>query len=86
MVEDYRSALLAMSVVKSEFDILSFDQLHNNRQKVKVRVVYYDADGNAVTTSLVRYFLLLNPDGYVVEMLEYIEMPLPLADVEKIVH
>ena len=86
MVDDYRTALMATSVVQGELTVLSRDAVENNRRKAVVRTVELDADGHAIASSVIRYFLLEGANGLAIEMMEYLEIPLPLADVEKIVH
>lgn len=86
MVEDYRSALIAMSVATGRQTILAMDPPSNNRLRVTVRTVDEDKNGVAVTGSTVRYFLLQTDDGLIIEMMEYIEVALPIPDIEKIIH
>ena len=51
-----------------------------------VRNVYVNSEGKPVTGSTIRYFFVENEQGLAVEMLEYLEAPLPISDIEKIVH
>ena len=85
MVRDYRAALTAMNVVRGVKTIEALEPPTNNRQRVTVRNIDYNDDGQAVTGSLIRYFLAITPRGCVVEMLEYIEAPLPIETVEHLV-
>ena len=86
LVTDYRAALEAMKVVRGVKSIESSDPVANNRQRVVVRNIDYNQAGQPVTSSLIRYFLVLKPEGYSIEMLEYIEAPVPLEVVEQLVH
>jgi len=86
MVQDYRNALASMSVSAGRQTILSMDPLVNNRTRVTVRTVDQDETGAAVTGSTVRYFLLQTETGLIVEMMEYLESPMSISDIEKIVH
>ena len=86
MVEDYRAAIVAMNVVDGRQTILSRDPPTNNRMRATVRTVDLDATGTPVTSSTVRYFFVKTDNGLAIEMIEYLEMPLPISDAEKIVH
>ena len=86
MTQDYMTALGELSVTQARQTILSRDPVVNNRQRVTVRTVDLNEAGQPVTSSTVRFFLVLGELGYSVEMLEYLEAPLPISDVEKIVH
>ncbi len=86
MTQDYMTALGALSIAQARQTILSRDPVVNNRQRVTVRTVDSNEAGEPVTSSTIRYFLVLGQQGYSVEMLEYLEAPLPISDVEKIVH
>lgn len=86
MTQDYMTALGTLSIAQARQTILSRDPVVNNRQRVTVRNVDSNEAGESVTSSTIRYFLVLGEQGYSVEMLEYLEAPLPISDVEKIVH
>ena len=86
MVEDYRAAIVALEVVDGRQTILSLDPAVNNRMRATVRNVDVNAEGKPVTGSTIRYFFVENEQGLAVEMLEYLEAPLPISDIEKIVH
>ncbi len=86
MAQDYRNAITALSAVRGRQTILARDAVENNRLKVTVRNVDLDASGTPVTGSTVRYYLEEAPDGFIVEMLEYLETSLSLSDVDKIIH
>ena len=86
VVTRYRHALSASSVVSSSIRIEAQETPANGRLRVLCRTFGYDAEGKAVSTSVVRYFLLQRADRLEVEMIEYVATPLSLEDVEKIVH
>lgn len=86
LAQDYLDAIKALSVTQGRQTILERDTMVHNRQRVTVRSVEMDAAGTPVTSSTIRYFVVKSEDGYAVEMLEYLEMPLPVSDVEKIIH
>ncbi|MDA8586453.1 hypothetical protein N9L47_09325 [Rhodobacteraceae bacterium] len=86
MTQNYLAALTAMAVASGHQSILSFDPPVNNRLRVKVRTIDKDVDGNPITSSTIRYFLLQTDTGLVIEMMEYLEAPLSISDIEKIVH
>lgn len=86
MVEDYRAAMVAMKVVDGRQTILSRDPPSNNRMRATVRTVDLNVEGTPVTGSTVRYFFVKSNQGLGIEMIEYLEMPLPISDAEKIVH
>ena len=82
----YRSALVAMSVVSSSIEIVSRDAPMNNRSRATVRVTDFNAEGGVVTGSLIRYFLIRKTGSYQIEMIEYLEAPFSTEMVEKLVH
>lgn len=87
MAAAYRSALMAMSVDHAELQIVSEDPTVNDRLRATVRWIDYNAEGNEVTGSLVRYFLVSHrPGHFVTEMIEYLETPVSHEEVERIVH
>jgi len=77
-VEMYREALDALSTSTGMFELVSEDSLINNRLRVTLRTIYVDHEGVEVTSSLSRYFLVRDGDSFLVEMIEYLEFPLPL--------
>lgn len=82
----YRSALMDLAVVQSEAEVVSRDPPKNNRFRAIVRVNDMDLSGRVVTGSLIRYFVVQSGEAMSVEMLEYLESPLPSGVVETIVH
>ena len=86
LVEDYRDALLATSVVVGHQMIVARDPLVNNRCRATVRTTEVDADGQAVASALIRYFLVADSGSYLIEMMEYLEAPLPISEIERIIH
>lgn len=77
----YRDALLALSTANGNFEILSQDTVVNNRLRVTLRSTYSTATGEETSSSVSRYFLVQTDQAYVIEMIEYLEFPLPLGDV-----
>lgn len=86
MAQDYLTAMQALSVTHGLQTILTREPMVHNRQRVTVRSVELNAKEETVTSSTIRYFVLKTETGYVVEMMEYLEIPLPVSDVEKIIH
>ena len=86
MTQTYLDALKATSATHSRQTILTRDPMVHNRQRVTVRTDDLNAAGRTVTSSTVRFFLVRKDGRYLVEMLEYLEAPLPISDVEKIIH
>lgn len=82
----YREALASLDVTSATMDLEHRDPPFNRRTKVTVRVTDFTSEGIAVTGSLIRYFLVADDGTYKVEMMEYLEAPLAVEDVEKIVH
>ena len=86
LVEDYRTALASRSVTAGRQTILSMDPPLNNRMRVTVRTIDEDENGVAQTGRTVRYFLLQTETGLIIEMMEYLEVPMSISDIEKIIH
>lgn len=86
IVNQYRAALVAMRVSSTKLEIVHLDPTHNKRLRATVRTYDFDEDGQSVTNSLIRYFLIEKEESYVIEMMEYLEAPLPPEQIERIVH
>ena len=86
LTDDYRAALNAMSATHGTLTIRDQEQIMNNRLRVTIRAEDLDANDKPVTGALVRYFLFKDDTSYVVEMLEYLEAPIPIEQIEDIVH
>ncbi len=84
--EQYREAILALSVATSTVKIVSQEVVKNNRLRATARIIDFDADGREVTGSLIRYFLIKTANSYEIEMIEYLEAPLSTAEIERLVH
>lgn len=84
--EQYRAALIAIDVISTRTIIETIEQPVVNRRRIVVRFEDLGLDGRPVTRSLIRYFLVNDQGVTRIEMMEYIETPLPIADVERIVH
>lgn len=86
IVGEYRAAMELLKVDHSSFEIQHRDPTNNRRLRATVRYTDYQADGRAVTGSLVRYFIVERNGSWKLEMIEYLEAPLPALEVERIVH
>lgn len=85
--ERYLQALLAQDVAMSECVIKDIDPLNNRRFRTTVRWTDMRESGQPVTRSLVRYFLIAESDGcWKIEMLEFLELPIPVSQAERIIH
>ena len=82
----YRDAIIALDVASSDIRIEECDQPRNRRFRVTARFTDFNAEGTHVTGSLIRYFMIEDSDSFKVEMMEYLELPIPISDVERIVH
>ena len=71
----------------SKSDLLSVEPIVNDRFRAVVDWQHFDADGEPVGTSQVRYFIHL-PDNerFAIEMIEFLVLPITLDDVETIIH
>ncbi len=86
MTEQYRAAISALEVTSTLFQVEHRDLPVNRRLRATVRFTDFAEDGQPVTGSLIRYFLVEKDGSYKIEMLEYLEMPLPIEEVVRIVH
>lgn len=82
----YRAAIIAKAVVNSHIEIVERDVAVGNRLRATVRAVDMNALGEKITKSLIRYFLVQMDDSYRIEMMEYLEAPLQLNEIERIIH
>jgi len=86
IAKDYRSTLKAHGMVSTTIAVVEQDAKVNRRQRVTVSYRNLTADGEFVASTLIRYFLHQRDGALVIEMLEYIEAPLPPEDVVRIAH
>ena len=86
LAQDYLEAQKGRSMVQGSQTILTRDPLVHKRQRVTVRSIIMDAKGTPVASSTVRYFVVKTDQSYAVEMMEFLESPLPFSDIEKIIH
>ncbi len=86
LTEQYHEAIGALEIASTTFQVQHRDLPYNRRLRATVRFTDLGEDGRVVTGSLIRYFLVEEGDRYKIEMLEYLEVPLPLSEVERIVH
>ena len=86
LTQQYRAALTALDVVETKVEIDTQETSSADRRQVTVRFHDMSADGLVVTGSLIRYFLVEKSKKLRIEMMEYLESPLPKSDVERIIH
>jgi hypothetical protein len=86
MAVEYRGAIVGLSVTQSRIELVEWSAPVNRRVRALARTVDFDATGRFVTSSLVRYFLVETDAGFRIEMMEYLEAPLPPDEVERLVH
>ena len=86
MTEQYRETIRPLEIVTTEFQIEHRDAPFNSRFRTTVRFAEFREDGKMVTSSLIRYFLIDRAGSYKIEMIEYLELPIALSEVERIVH
>ncbi len=83
----YLAALAEYSIVGGNCVIPNREPMRNRRTQVTAHWTELAADGSPVVTSTIRYFLLMPEEGlWRIEMLEYLEIPIPLETAERIVH
>lgn len=86
MAGQYRAAIVGLSVSSSQSEIVEWTPPVNQRLRATVRSLDFDSSGRMVTSSLVRYFLVVTATGCRIEMMEYLEAPLPPEEMEWLVH
>lgn len=82
----YRQTLIGMGIVAGECRVIEHSEIANSRFWVTAEFAERDDAGDLLTTSVARYFLVESDDLWKFEMLEYSEIPIPLEDVERIIH
>ena len=83
----YRAALADHPITQGKCDIISLDPMRNRRTRVTAHWTEMDANSTPLVSSKIRYFLLMpRPELWMIEMLEYLEMPIPLETAERIIH
>ncbi len=86
VLRGYRKAVAEMGVASGTITIEERDAPTNQRVCVLVSSSYRLQDGSVVPGSRIRLFLLRDGDGFKLEMLEFLESPFSLSEVERIVH
>ncbi|MEM1236659.1 MAG: hypothetical protein AAF230_03565 [Pseudomonadota bacterium] len=86
IVSAYREALGSRGVVKTELLVEGQAALSDQRLQATVRYTDLGEDGHVIASTVAKYFLMRHGDRYKIEMLEYLELPLSLSEVERIVH
>ncbi len=83
----FLAALAEYSIASGTCVILEREPMRNRRTRVTVHWTELTADGSPVATSTIRYFLLMPEEGiWRIEMMEYLEIPIPIETAERIVH
>ncbi len=82
----YRDALQETAMVATNYEFSEIEPPKNNRMRATLSFSDRGPDGERYSGSIVRYFLLDGSEGYKIEMMEYLEVPLGVSDVERIVH
>ena len=83
----YLAALVEHAIERGTCVILKREPMRNRRTRVTAHWTELTADGSPVVTSTIRYFLLMPADGlWRIEMMDYLEIPLPIETVERIIH
>jgi len=83
----FLAALEEYAIVSGTCVILKREPMRNRRTRVTAHWTELTADGLPVVTSTIRYFLLMPEEGlWRIEMMEYLEIPIPIETAERIVH
>jgi len=83
----FREALAEHPITHGTCVILKRDPMRNRRTRVTAHWTELDAEDTPLVTSTIRYFLLMpKPHFWMIEMLEYLEIPIPIEIAERIVH
>lgn len=82
----YRDVLREKGIVQTRLLDVKQDAQQNKRCRVTARYQNLAANQDFVVSSVVRYFLLKDQDTYVIEMLEYIEPPISVEDINRLFH
>ena len=83
----YRAALAAHPITQAKCVIINRDPMRNRRTRVTAHWTEMDAKSTPLVSSTIRYFLLKpEPGHWMIEMLEYLEMPIPIETAERIIH
>ena len=83
----YREALAVHAITHGKCTILERDPMRNRRTRVTAHWTELDAEDTPLVTSTIRYFIWMpKPDRWMIEMLEYLEIPIPIEAVERIIH
>lgn len=86
IVSQYRNALSMRGVAATELHVEGQVTLSEHRLRATVRYTDIGEDGGVIASTVAQYFLMRHGDSYRVEMLEYLELPLPHSEVKRIVH
>ena len=71
----------------SAIELLSLDPIVNDRFRALAQWHHYDTEGHATGNSQVRYFIHLRaPDQFIIEMIEFLVLPITLDQANTIIH
>ncbi|MGI9395187.1 MAG: hypothetical protein ACR2OY_11120 [Boseongicola sp.] len=85
--EAYRQALAEHPITQGSCVIVSLDPMRNRRTRVTAHWTDMDSNNTPLVSSTIRYFLLMpSPNVWKIEMLEYLEIPIPIETAERIIH
>ncbi|MEK6216944.1 MAG: hypothetical protein N2B03_06955 [Boseongicola sp.] len=83
----FLAALAEYAIESGTCVILKREPICNRRTRVTAHWTELTADGSPVVTSTIRYFLLITSDNlWRIEMMEYLEIPIPIETAERIIH
>lgn len=91
VIDRFTDALSALDIATGHALVIDKSEPGTDRLRITIQWVELDADDRPVAGSRVRYFLVAaNPvvtgHPWKIEMLEFIELPLPIDDVKNIIH
>ena len=86
MTGQFLAAVQASNQIFTSVEIISMETPQPGRVRATARSIGNDAEGRSILPALIRYFLIADGDTYLVEMLEYLEAPLPPEEIQRILH
>lgn len=86
MVRQYHATVKATNQPYTSVEIVTMETPQPDRVRVTARSHGKNAEGAPLVPTLIRYFLIADGDSFLIEMLEYLEAPLPPEDIQNIVH
>ena len=83
----YLYALHAENIGKSECAIRDIVLVSDQRFHASVRWMAFAEDGQLMSSSLIRYFMIEDGSGrWKIEMMEFVELPITLSQAERVIH